>query len=72
MRRMQCEPLHISLQFPFVLVGDRPLDCLAEARWPVVTISTCIKSGPRQIPHKLSDPAPPAASRAEKTASATL
>ena len=37
---MQCEPLHISLQFAFVLVGDRPLDCLAEARRPVVT--TCL------------------------------
>ena len=28
---MQCEPLHISLQFAFVLIGDRPLDCLADA-----------------------------------------
>ena len=57
---MQCEPLHISLHFAFVAVGGLPLDCLAEGRRPVLAISVCIKSGPSPIPHRLSDPAPPA------------
>jgi hypothetical protein len=42
---MQCEPLHISLQFAFVLIGDRPLDCLAEARRFVDEISDALAAG---------------------------